>query len=163
MNDQNRLHVGDHVTDRDDPDATMLVVATPIERADEYVVDGDEDSGTAATVADYNDDYPADDRVVEVTFPARTDNELRCKRYAYPRSRLRRTAAIHDVGGDEGAESEGGAPLWRVEDALSAARKAAQKPETPTNRERVLTRIDEARALLTTTGLQDALGEEGDR
>lgn len=96
-----QLHVGDHVQDRQDGDddstPTMLVVATPLEQADEYVVDGEQ------TVADYNpEEYPSDDDVVEVVFPSRTDNDLAmCNRYAYPRQRLKRVGAVHSDGGEE--------------------------------------------------------------
>lgn len=85
------IHVGDHVRDRerDDP-TTMLVVATPLEQADKFELD------SGQTVADVNDDYPADADVVEVVFPGRTDVSTRpLKRYAYPRSRLERVAAVH--------------------------------------------------------------------
>jgi hypothetical protein len=91
------LHIGDHVRDRDaDADAaTMLVVGRAVEPADEYVIDG---TGEDQTVADYNDDYPADDRVVEVVFPKRTDIDVAdSPRYAYPQSRLERVSPIHDV------------------------------------------------------------------
>lgn len=101
MSDQ--LYIGDHVQDVDDndDDATMLVVGLPPETASEHVVDGDPDAGTAATVADYNPDYPEDDRVIEVIFAQRTRVDVDdSRRYAYPRSRLRRTAAVHDVEGD---------------------------------------------------------------
>jgi hypothetical protein len=83
--------------------------------------------------------------------------------YSTPRSSLTDAVSVSDLigqydGGD--ADPEGGAPLWRVEDQLTAAREAAQRADAPANRERVLTRIDEARALLTTSGLQDVLDEE---
>ncbi|QLH81002.1 hypothetical protein [Halosimplex pelagicum] len=88
-----QLHVGDHVQDReDDPDeaATMLVVGTPAERADEVPVDDEK------TVADVNPEYPADDHVVEAAFPSRTTADVdHLTSYAYPRSRLRRTARLH--------------------------------------------------------------------
>ena len=88
------LDVGDHVSDQEDPDATMLVVGMPLERADEYVVDGG--GPTAATVADYNEDYPADDAVVEVIFAGAADTDVdHAKRYAYPRSRLECVTPIH--------------------------------------------------------------------
>jgi len=96
------LHVGDHVEDRDADDdgdaATLLVVATPPEDADEYAV------GEDATVADYNEDYPSDDDVLEVVYAQRTcvDIDNAC-RYAFPRSRLQLTEPAHDLdagGGD---------------------------------------------------------------
>lgn len=91
------LHVGDHVVDRDDADeTTMLVIGIPSERALEYTIGGDE------TVADYNPDYPAADHVIEVVYPQRTDAELSTEHtYAFPRARLERVAAVHDVGGEE--------------------------------------------------------------
>lgn len=94
-----QLFVGAHVTDREeDDDATMLVVGLPPETASEYVVDGEPDAGTGATVADYNEEYPADDRVIEVIFAQRTRVDIDdSHRYAYPRSRLERVAAVHDV------------------------------------------------------------------
>ncbi|QLH77433.1 hypothetical protein HZS55_09060 [Halosimplex rubrum] len=97
--DRPQLHVGDHVQDRqeDDPDeaATMLVVGTPAERADEVAVDDD------LTVADVNPEFPADDRVVEAVFPGRTTADVdHLTRYAYPRSRLRRTAQLHSEVAD---------------------------------------------------------------
>lgn len=58
------LHVGDHVKDRDDPHATMIVVGLPPETADEYEVDG-------TPLTEYNHEYPADDAVVEVVYPQR--------------------------------------------------------------------------------------------
>lgn len=93
------LHVGDHVHDCEaDDERTMLVTATPVKKADEYVIDGEDKDGLKATVADYNEDYPSDDVVVEVVYPGRTDVALDgAKRYAFPRSRLARVAAVHDV------------------------------------------------------------------
>jgi len=90
-----RLFVGDHVVDREDDDATMLVVGLPSESAGLYMCD------ETQTVADYNPEYPADDDVVECVFPQRTHNAVPDNDYAYPRSRLERVAAVHDVGGDE--------------------------------------------------------------
>lgn len=95
MSDLPRLHVGDHVTDREDDDATMLVVGLDTMRADAYELGN---GGT--TVADVNEAYPETDDVVEVVFPSRTDMDVDTKRYAYPRSRLKRTKSIHDVGDD---------------------------------------------------------------
>jgi hypothetical protein len=87
------LDVGDHVEDReqDDP-ATMLVVGLPVEPAGEYAfADGQ-------TVAAANPDYPADDDVVQVIFPEETGVDVsHHSRYSYPRSRLRRTARVHDA------------------------------------------------------------------
>lgn len=88
------LHIGDHVTDRDDPDATMIVVGLPVEDASEYTVDD-------APLTEYNPEHPADDDVVEVTYPQRTDVEMQEKKYAFPRSRLRLEAAIHSRDDEE--------------------------------------------------------------
>ncbi|MUV51353.1 hypothetical protein [Haloarcula sp. CBA1122] len=96
--DRPQLHVGDHVHDREkDRDAPLVVVATLAARADEHeCYDG-------TTVADYNEDYPADDRVVEAVFAQRTTVDIeRVQRYAYPRSRLQLETPVHD---DEEAEN----------------------------------------------------------
>lgn len=90
------LDVGDHVAVRDEPEddrATMIVLATPIDRtAGEYEVDG-----TPLTEYDGNEDAPEDDDVVEVTYASRTDVRLTDGRtYAYPRSRLEVVAGVHD-------------------------------------------------------------------
>jgi len=90
------VFVGDHVEDRDadgDGDAaTLLVVATPPEDADEYAV------GDGATVADYNEDYPRDDDVLEVVYAQRSCVDIEhARRYAFPRSRLRVTEPAHDL------------------------------------------------------------------
>ncbi|GGM64039.1 hypothetical protein J2752_000481 [Halarchaeum rubridurum] len=94
-----QLHVGDHVQDRDDEGetpATMLAARVPVGDASGHEIDAD---GT--TVADVNPDYPADDDVVEVVFPSRSDTDLTPQnRYAYPRGRLERTAAIHEEAED---------------------------------------------------------------
>lgn len=91
------LDVGDHVTDREDPDATMLVVGTPLARAKTYEID---DDGT--TVADVNPEYPGADHVVEVAFPQRTTADVGdLVTYAYPRERLERVAAVHSEEGDD--------------------------------------------------------------
>jgi len=106
MSDSPDIHVGDHVHDRDaDDPAPMLVVATPASRADEYVVDGE--GKMEATVADYNEGYPADDGVVEVVFAQRTCADIgRAKTYAYPRSRLELDQPIHDIESDGGKEGD---------------------------------------------------------
>ncbi|RDZ53103.1 hypothetical protein C5C07_15320 [Haloferax sp. Atlit-4N] len=98
-----RLHVGDHVIDRDaDEDdsldiAAMLVVGLDTLRADAYKLADD-----GPTVADVNPAYPATDDVVEVTFPQRTDLDVEKKRYAYPRSRLRLEHPLHNRDAKEG-------------------------------------------------------------
>lgn len=92
------LHVGDHVRDRDaDEDATLLVVGLPLSRAATAEID---DDGT--TVADVNPDYPAEDPVVEVIYPQRTDAFLSEKRkYVFPRERLELVEPVHDREGEE--------------------------------------------------------------
>ncbi|AHG00933.1 hypothetical protein HALLA_12200 [Halostagnicola larsenii XH-48] len=95
--DREPIDIGDHVQDRDDPDSTMVVVGLPLEPANEVTARGDK------TVADFNTDYPADDDVVEVVFPDRTDVEIEpLTQYGYPRSRIEIVAHVHDRDGDDG-------------------------------------------------------------
>ena len=97
--DEEPVDVGDHVTDEQDPDATMIVVGLDTLRADVYELEED------LTVADVNPEYPADDDVVECVFPTRTDLDLQDKkRYAYPRSRLEMVARVHDRDENGGGE-----------------------------------------------------------
>jgi len=94
------LHVGDHVTDREDDDsnATLLVVGVPPVQADERDAGG-------KTVAEWNPEYPADDDVVEVIYPQRTDVDVtNGKRYSFPRSRLRLETPIHSRDENDGGE-----------------------------------------------------------
>lgn len=94
------VFVGDHVADREDDDATLLVVAVSPQQANEYVVDGE--GKLEATVADYNEGYPEDDDVVEVIYAQRTCVDIEnARRYAFPRSRLKVTAAAHDLEADQ--------------------------------------------------------------
>lgn len=85
------LHVGDHVTDKEkDDDVTMIVVGRSPHTADEWRIDAD------TTVADVNPEYPADDKIIEVIFPQKGDLDIDDQsRYAYPRSRLELTDAVH--------------------------------------------------------------------
>lgn len=93
--DLTRLDVGDHVQDREADDAaTMVVVGTPVETAEAYRCHGE-------TIADYNPDYPADDDVIEVVYPQRTDIELPDDEYAFPRSRLRLEEPVHNREAEE--------------------------------------------------------------
>jgi hypothetical protein len=93
---QPSLHVGDHVEDREDSDATMLVVGTPPRSIAETPIDGEQ------TVADVNPECDPDEPVVNVVFPSRTDTDLGAlQQYGYPRSRLQRVEAIHTEGDDE--------------------------------------------------------------
>lgn len=85
------LHTGDHVVDRKDDDATLLVVGTPLEAAVDYTVNGDQ------TVADFNPEYDAGSDVVEVIYPQRTDTDIDEQQpYAFPRPRLKLVEPIHD-------------------------------------------------------------------
>lgn len=85
------LHVGDHVTDREDDGAPLLVVGKSANQSNEYYVDG-------IRVADYNPSYPDDDAVIEAVYPNRAAVSLdTSKSYAFPRSRLELAEAIHDV------------------------------------------------------------------
>lgn len=100
------IHIGDHVTDREgtraDGEATMLVVATAVERADEYDVDD------GKTVADYNPDYASEVQVFEVTYPQRTDPDVaNARRYAFPRGRLRLETPVHDRDDEDGGDADG--------------------------------------------------------
>lgn len=89
------LHVGDHVTDRErDDDAPLIVVGRPPETVAEYEVDGE-------PLTEYNPEHPGDDDVVEAVYAKRTDIEVSDQTYAFPRSRLRLAAAIHDRDEDE--------------------------------------------------------------
>lgn len=88
------LHIGDHVTDAEDPSVTMLVVKTLPDTCEEYHVDD-------VPLADHNPSYPADDSVVEIVYPKRTDVSVPGRTYAFPRSRLQLVNPIHDFDGAE--------------------------------------------------------------
>lgn len=97
--DQPQLHVGDHVQDKEDDDAPLLVTAVTPKTAAEYDLGG-------KTVADYNEAYPADDRVIEVRYPQRTTVDVdRLDDYAFPRSRLELVEPLHDR--DDGEDDDG--------------------------------------------------------
>ena len=89
-----RIDVGDHVTDRDDPDSevTMLVYGRIVDEASSVYLPSGE------TVAQANPEYPPDDRVIQVVYPAthwlslNIDEE---KVYSFPRSRLELVEPIH--------------------------------------------------------------------
>lgn len=91
------LAVGDHVQDREASDErTMVVVAIPGLTAAEYEIED------GPSLAEYNEEYPADDAAYEVVYPQRTDREIDTERtYAFPRSRLVRVAAVHDEEADD--------------------------------------------------------------
>ncbi|WP_049966949.1 hypothetical protein [Natrinema thermotolerans] len=93
------IDVGDHVQDEQDPDATMLVVNLDTLQADAYELED------GPTIADVNPEYPADDDVVEVVYPDRTDLSLEDKeRYAFPKRRLEVENRVHERDGDDGGE-----------------------------------------------------------
>ena len=94
------LHVGDHVTDRDDADEPPLVVTgLPLQRAAYYDVDG-------TPLAEHNPEYPPEDHAVKVAYAQRTDVFLKEQQtYAFPRSRLRLVTPLHDR--DERGDQEG--------------------------------------------------------
>lgn len=95
------LHIGDHVADREDDDATLLVVGLPLQRAATYEIDVDGEE--PKTLADFNPDYPVTDHAIEVIYPDRTDVFVDEQRtYAFPRSRLRLVTPIHDRDDTEG-------------------------------------------------------------
>jgi len=100
MSEQLTLHVGDHVQDRDDEDdATLLVIGISPQSAQHYSVNGDQ------TVADYNQEYPAEDDVIEVVYPQRTTGDISAlATYAFPRSRLELETALHDRDDEDGGE-----------------------------------------------------------
>jgi hypothetical protein len=100
-----QLFVGDHVRDRDsdedDEDTTMVVVGLTGERADDVTFDGE------TTIASVNEDYPADDPVIEVSFTRRTLTDLSdVSRYSYPRSRLERVACVHQLDDENEDDDE---------------------------------------------------------
>ncbi|WP_265109154.1 hypothetical protein [Halosolutus halophilus] len=97
--DRDPLHVGDHVQDvtEDDDEKTMIVVETTPYIADEYRLEG-----TNKTVADVNPEFDPTDIVYGIVYPDRTTKSIETlKSYAFPRGRLERVAAVHDVGGEE--------------------------------------------------------------
>ncbi|GGL55240.1 hypothetical protein [Halocalculus aciditolerans] len=96
------LHVGDHVRDKEDDDSgRLLVVGISAKRAGEHRV-----GTTSKTVAEFNEDYPSDDHVIEVQYVQRTDMDVSDgTRYSFPRSRLEVVERIHDIEGDEEASA----------------------------------------------------------
>ncbi|WP_284008110.1 hypothetical protein [Haloarcula pelagica] len=79
------------LTDDSDDQATMLVTGIPGNRAEDHPV-----GSGSETVADYNEDYPASDWVIQVCYPQRTDVSLGSQtEYSFPRSRLELVRAIH--------------------------------------------------------------------
>lgn len=85
------LHVGDHVTDREDEGAPLLVVGKSVNTADEYYLEG-------MRLCEYNPSYPEDDAVIEAVYPKRTAVSLdTSEAYAFPRSRLKLVEPVHDV------------------------------------------------------------------
>ena len=94
------LCVGDHVTDRDDPnDRPLVVTGLPPQRATTYEIKG-------TSLAEYNSEYPPEDPAIEVVYAQRTDVFLAEQpTYAFPRSRLRLVTPLHDR--DERGDQEG--------------------------------------------------------
>jgi len=89
------IHVGDHVTDREDRDRKMVVTGVPPGMtADEYEFKA---HGSMKTVAEVNEDYPASDQVVEVKFVAKDKAYLPKEKYAYPESRLEVVNSLHSA------------------------------------------------------------------
>lgn len=93
--DRGPIDVGNHVEDREDPDATMVVVGLDTLEADAYEL-----GNGGQTVADVNPGYPETDDVVEVVYPDRTDLYLDQKRYSFPRQRLETIARVHGCDTD---------------------------------------------------------------
>lgn len=91
------FHVGDHVGDREDTDATLIVLGLPGMVAREYWFG----AGEGKSVAQANPEYPETDEVIECAFSKRTDTDLRdAERYAYPVGRLKLESPIHDIEDD---------------------------------------------------------------
>ncbi|WP_247002154.1 hypothetical protein [Halosolutus gelatinilyticus] len=96
--DRDPLYVGDHVQDvtDDDDEKTMVVVEVTAHQSNEYRLEG-----ANRTVADVNPEFDETDDVVEVVYPDRTTKTIdSLKRYAFPRGRLKRVTAVHDVRGE---------------------------------------------------------------
>jgi len=98
------LHIGDHVTDRDDADEPPLVVTgLPLQRAATYLVDG-------TPLTEYNPEYPPEAHAIEVAYAQRTDAFLEEQQtYAFPRSQLRLVTPLHDRG-ERGDQEEADEP-----------------------------------------------------
>lgn len=87
-----QIAVGDHVIDRDMQSGSVgVVMSLPGLSADEYRLDG------GISVADVNEECPDTDPVIMVRYPSRGDSDLEGSAYAYPRSRLRVVAPMHDA------------------------------------------------------------------
>jgi len=91
-----RLHVGDHVRDRQEPDGKVLVTGLTAKTAADYEIED------GLTVADANPEYPADDKVIEIGYAQRCDLDVPKQNYAFPRSRLELVTPLHDRGEDDG-------------------------------------------------------------
>lgn len=89
------ISVGTTVTDREgDDESELLVVALTSAIADQYHLEG-----TPKTIADVNEEYPADDPVVEAVYlHDEVVDVAHEKRYAFPKSRLRA------IEGNDGSE-----------------------------------------------------------
>lgn len=94
------LYVGDHVTDREHPDRTLVVAARHVRGSsvNDIVVPGTGGS----TVADVNPDFPIDDRPVSVVYLNEYDMEMPTALYTFPRERLERVhSPIHATADEE--------------------------------------------------------------
>ncbi|MFC6973672.1 hypothetical protein ACFQL1_01670 [Halomicroarcula sp. GCM10025709] len=89
----------------------MVVVATPATLAEDYVL-----GEGPQTVADYNEDFPAIDPVIEVVYPQRTSKDLDDhQRYAFPRGRLKLEQPVHDRDDQERKlRADGGIDVRRI-------------------------------------------------
>lgn len=94
------LDVGDHVIDRKNPDATLLVVGVPLERAATVEVEPD------VTIADLNPDYPKTDPVVRCIYPDSLPFIEDHQQYGFPRSRLKLQTPVHDRDDEDDARVE---------------------------------------------------------
>jgi len=149
------VHVGDHVTDRDDQDddgATLLVVGLSPQPANHYSVDGD------SMVADYNPQYPEDDNVVEVVYPQRSTGDVSAlQTYAFPRSRLELTASLHER--DSGEEHAGKHPEPPAGTELVDGDTAVVGPDREfVGVQLVAMRDDTTREVITETDISGAYG-----
>lgn len=97
------LNVGDHVQDRldDEQNATMVVVERTPHTAISHTI------SHRRQMADGTPDRFYADRVIKVVLPDEEDTELDTDDVtAYPRGRLRRTAAVRGTDGEEGGEPD---------------------------------------------------------
>lgn len=140
--DQPQLMIGDHVLDKEDDDgATLLVTAVSPKLAMEYAV-GDK------TVAAYNEDYPQDDRVIEVRYPSappKTSTASTIMRFRGRGWSLRRPYTIATTRARRSMpvsnHHETASPASRLEGARKQLRLALQDVDDPA----VAARIQDSR------------------